>query len=300
MQKNKHTLLLGAHMSIAQNFEHALQLGESIGCTAIQIFTKSNRQWVAKKISDQQAASFHEALKKTTIKSVITHATYLINIGSPDSATSKKSTAALIDELERCALLTIPYLVLHPGASLKTNEQECLERIADNINEALAKTPHTTNLLLETMAGQGSTIGNTFEQLALIREKVETKSRLGICFDTCHAFAAGYDFRTSQTYNKMWADFDATIGLTNLKAMHLNDSKKELGSHVDRHDDIGKGQLGLKVFELLVNDERFFDIPKILETPKTTGLLEDKKNMETIKSLISLKTRKALDMEESE
>lgn len=300
MQKNKHSLLLGAHMSIAQNFENALELGESIGCTAIQIFTKSNRQWAAKKISDAQAVAFHQALKTTTIKTVITHATYLINIGSPDSTTSKKSTDALIDELERCALLTIPFLVLHPGASLKSNQQECLERIAENINEALAKTPKKTMLLLETMAGQGSTIGNTFEQLALIREKIEIKSRVGICFDTCHAFAAGYDFRTPGMYNKMWDDFDATIGLASLKAMHLNDSKKELGSHVDRHDDIGKGQLGLKPFELLINDERFFDIPKILETPKTIGLLEDKKNIQTIKALISHKTRKALGIEENE
>lgn len=287
-------------MSIAQNFGNALELGESIGCTAIQIFTKSNRQWAAKKISDEQVAAFQEALKTTSVKSVITHATYLINIGSPDSAISKKSTTALIDELERCSLLTIPFLVLHPGASLKSNEQECLERIAENINEALAKTPHTTTLLLETMAGQGSTVGNSFEQLAFIRERVETKKRLGVCFDTCHAFVAGYDFRTIESYNKMWEKFDATIGLANLKAIHLNDSKKELGSHVDRHEDIGKGQLGTKAFELLINDERFFDIPKILETPKTVGLLEDKRNIDVIKNLISPEARRALGMEDNE
>lgn len=298
MQKNKHSLLLGAHMSIAQNFENALQLGESIGCTAIQVFTKSNRQWAAKPITDEQAASFCNALKAGSIKSVIAHATYLINIASPDIATSNKSTNALIDELERCSLLNIPALVLHPGATLKSNERECIERIAQNINEALTKTSPATTLLLETMAGQGSTVGNSFEQLALIQEKVEKKSRLGICFDTCHAFAAGYDFRTPDTYHKMWHDFDNIIGIENLKAIHLNDSKKELNSHVDRHEDIGKGQLGLKPFELLINDKRFFDIPKILETPKTIGLLEDKKNIETVKALISLETRELLGLKE--
>ena len=146
MTTKKHRLLLGAHMSIAGGLDKSIERGASIGCSTIQIFTKSNRQWSARKISDDQAAAFHQALKKTTIKSVITHATYLINIGSPDSATSKKSTAALIDELERCALLTIPFLVLHPGASLKSNEQECIERITQNINEALAKTPNTTTI----------------------------------------------------------------------------------------------------------------------------------------------------------
>jgi len=298
MTKKEHTLLLGAHMSISGSFESALTLGESIGCTAIQIFTKSNRQWKAKEITDEQATSFHQALETSSIKWVVAHATYLINIGSPEHEMAEKSTLALIDELNRCSRLKIPYLVLHPGAHLKTNEQECLQRIAQNINHALTKASGNTMLLLETMAGQGSTVGNTFEQLALIREQVEAKSKLGICFDTCHAFVAGYNFTTPQSYNNMWEHFDQTIGLSNLKAIHLNDSKKGVGSRVDRHEDIGKGQLGLETFRLLINDKRFFDIPKILETPKTDGLLEDAKNMKTIKDLISSETAKILGLEQ--
>lgn len=298
MQKHTHNLLLGAHMSIAQKFENSLELGESIGCTVIQVFTKSNRQWAAKPITDEQASSFAKAYTESSIQSVVAHASYLINIGSPDDATSMKSTNALIDEILRCEKLTIPLLVLHPGASLKGDRKESLDRVADNINKALSAVSGNVTLLLETMAGQGSTVGNTFQEIAYIRDQVTKKSKLGVCFDTCHAYAAGYDFTDQKTYNEMWDLFDATIGIKNLKAIHLNDSKKELGSGVDRHEDIGKGKLGLKPFELIINDERFFDIPKILETPKSDGLLEDIKNLKTIKSLISAETRKKLNLKE--
>lgn len=295
MTQHKHRLLIGAHMSVAGGFEKSLERGESIGCTTIQIFTKSNRQWHASKITPEEAATFIEAQKNSPISPVIAHCTYLINIGSPTKDIEQKSVAALSKELERCQELGITDLVLHPGSRLDTDETECLNRIADNLNEIFAASNTSTRILLETMAGQGSTVGNTFEQLATILERSAFKKRLGVCFDTCHAFAAGYDFRTEETYEAMWKEFDRVIGLQNLHAIHVNDSKKELGCNVDRHENIGEGQLGLKPFELLFNDERFFDIPKILETPKD-DLNEDAKNIATIMGLLSESTRKKLGL----
>ncbi|HLW72787.1 MAG TPA: deoxyribonuclease IV [Candidatus Babeliales bacterium] len=290
--KKKHSLLFGAHMSIAGEMHLAIERGKSIGCTAIQIFTKSNRQWHAKAITDKEADSFKKAWKESSIQSIIAHASYLINIGSPDSELEKKSVYALELELNRCTMLDIPYLVLHPGSSTKGDEQECLARISQNIDKLLAKIPHC-NILLETMAGQGTSVGYTFEHLAQIIKHSEHKKRLGVCFDTCHAFAAGYDFSTEKTYNLMWEQFDKIVGINKIKAFHINDSQKDLGSRVDRHTDIGKGKMGLKAFKLLFNDPTFFDIPKILETPKN-DLSDDKKNMDTLFSLLTEKTRTLL------
>jgi len=291
MQK-KHSLLLGAHMSIADNMYLAIERGESIGCSAIQIFTKSNRQWKAKPISNQDALLFKKTWKDSSVRSIIAHASYLINIGSPHKETEKKSVDALILELTRCAELGIPYLVLHPGSHTKTDEQSCIARISKNINKILDATSHCT-ILLETMAGQGTNVGYTFEQLAQIIRNTEHKSRIGVCFDTCHAFAAGYDFRTKDTYTLMWEKFDKTVGLNKLKAIHINDSQQDLGSRVDRHTDIGKGKIGLEAFKLLCNDERLFDIPKILETPKK-NLSDDKKNLQVLMGLLTKKTRTLL------
>lgn len=293
---HQHRLLLGAHMSIAGGFEQAIIRGESIECTTIQLFTKSNRQWNAKQITDEQTELFKQTLKKSSIAPVITHASYLINIGSSDLTTQKKSVAALAEELTRCHMLGIPYLVLHPGSSTGASEKEGLQWISDNLNEALAQTPGSTMILLENMAGQGSSACYKFEHLAFLYKESEHKKRIGICFDTCHAFAAGYDFRTEATYKQLWHDFDEIIGLQHLKAMHINDSKKELGSRVDRHEEIGKGHIGLKAFELLFNDEQFFDVPKILETPKDT-LPDYAHNMLVIKNLISDKNKKKLGIE---
>ena len=268
MTKKKHSLLLGAHMSISGGLEKSIERGESINCTAIQIFTKSNRQWTAKKLTDDSRSLFKERVKDSFIRSIIVHATYLINLGSPDIQTNKKSVTAVCEELKRCEQLDIPYLVLHPGSHLKSGEKTCLEKISDALNTIFEKTPGKTMILLENMAGQGSQVCYSFEQLAYIRSRSAYKKRLGICFDTCHAFAAGYDFRTQGSYTKIWKQFDTIIGLENLKAIHINDSKKELGSKIDRHEEIGKGKIGLEAFRLLFNDKRFFDIPKILETPK--------------------------------
>jgi deoxyribonuclease IV len=293
--KKKSHLLLGAHMSISGGFEKAIERGTSIGCTTIQIFTKSNRQWHAKPISQEEADLFRKAVKDSDIHPIVAHATYLINIGSPDKTIESKSIKAVIDELQRCTILGIPYLVLHPGSHVDTDEATCLERIAHNLDKIFEADSSNTKILLETMAGQGSSVCYSFDQIATIRNLSSQKARIGVCFDTCHAFVAGYDFTTPHGYKTMWADFDSIIGLNHLYAIHVNDSKKGLGSYVDRHEEIGKGVIGLEAFKLLFNDSRFFDIPKILETPK--GELEDDlRNMQTIRSLLSEATTEKLNI----
>lgn len=286
MTKKNTPLLIGAHMSTVGGFEKAIERGASIGCTTVQIFTKSNRQWRAKAISDEEAATFKSTAIKLHIAVIVAHATYLINIGSPDAATRNKSIQAVIDELHRCEKLGITYLVLHPGSHLSTNEEECLISIADSINTILEKAPGNTTLLIENMAGQGSIVCYTFEQIKYVLDRCNIPARIGVCFDTAHAFAAGYDFRDRKSYDALWKQFDTIIGLSRLKVIHLNDSKKELGSRVDRHEDIGRGLIGLDGFKLLINDHRLALIPKILETPKES-LEDDLRNIETIKSLIS-------------
>lgn len=289
--KKKHTLLLGAHMSVEGGLANAFKRGASIGCSTIQIFTKSNRQWFAKKITQEEADNFKKAQKTNGIAPVVAHASYLLNLGSPRKEVQARSTNALATELERCDLLNIPYLVLHPGARLDSDIDTCIETIAHNLDVAFQKSNGKTMVLLETMAGQGSVVGSTFEEIAKIRNLTKEKKKVGVCLDTCHAFSAGYDFTSKATYKKLWDQFDATIGLKNLKAIHINDSKKELGAKVDRHAEIGEGEIDLEGFKLLFNDSRFFDIPKILETPKTC-LEDDKKNMDKLKALLSEKTKK--------
>ncbi len=292
----KQPLLLGAHMSGAGGLEQAIVRGQAIGCTTIQLFTKSNRQWRARPLTTQEIELFKQTKKNSTIQSIAAHAAYLINIGSANSEVREKSVASLKQELERCQLLEIPYLIIHPGARGKNlEEQECLALIADNINQVLATTPGSTMLLLETMAGQGSNVCFSFEQLAQIIAQVKQKERIGVCLDTCHVFAAGYDLRSQEQYEHMWQQFDATVGLNYLKVIHVNDSKKKLGSRVDRHEHIGKGELGIEPFRLLFNDPRFFAIPKILETPKESDQ-EDIVNMQTIKDVINSKTKELIEI----
>ncbi len=286
-------------MSISGGMEKAIERGASIGCTTIQIFTKSNRQWQAKPLAQEEIDDFKETAKRLKMGPIVAHATYLINIASADTKISNASTHALAMELARCQSLDIPYLVLHPGSYGKGTPEEGLERISAHLDAILEKVPGTTMILLETMAGQGTALGWTFEQLATIIEKTKHNKRLGICFDTCHAFVAGYDFSTPSSYEALWKDFDRIVGLNRLKVIHVNDSKKGRGSRVDRHEHIGKGTLGLEPFTLLFNDPRFFDVPKILETPKATEepFAEDTMNMETIKNLLSSETRKLLNVE---
>lgn len=296
MIEKKHRLLLGAHMSIAGSLERAVLQGKEVGCTTIQIFTKNNRQWHAVPLNNQQVSLFKESCATLEMYPVVAHATYLINLAATDPKTEEQSLLSLINELERCDTLGIPLLVLHPGSYGKNSPDKALVQVAQNLSIALEKAKSKTIIALETMAGQGTSLCETFEQIATLISLSPYKDRLGICFDTCHAFAAGYDFSSPDSYHQMWHHFNATIGLKNLKVIHLNDSKKPRGSNVDRHEHIGKGQLGLEPFRLIMNDKRFFDIPKILETPKDEAhpLLDDTMNIEVIKSLLSETTQQLL------
>jgi len=286
--KEKNQYLLGAHVSITGGFFKAIEEGTQIGCTAIQIFTKSNRQWHARSITDNEAQEFITAQKNSDIKIVAAHASYLINLGSATPDVQKKSFTALVNEIKRCQKLQIPFLVLHPGTAEQKNRELTIQETGKLINQALQATSDcTTTVLVETMAGQGKSIGSSFEELAMILDQVSDKKRIGICFDTCHAFAAGYDFRTQETYDETFTKFDDMIGLQYLKIFHLNDSKKEIASHVDRHEDIGKGAINLQAFAMIINDPRFVNIPKILETPVAGIAIDDyKKNIETLIGLI--------------
>ncbi len=287
-------VLLGAHMSIAGDLSKALLEGASIGCTTIQIFTKSNRQWGAKQFTKEEIALFKKTQKETGIDPVICHASYLINLASASTDTYHKSVAALKEEVDRCAQLDIPYLVLHPGSAVSNSQEKAEEQIIQGLNQVLKKET-TVTILLETMAGQGTSIGSTFEQLAHIRHGVTHKHAVGFCADTCHLFAAGYDLSTPTHYHALWELFDKQLGLSHLKAIHLNNSKKELGSKVDRHEDIKTGKIPMKAFELLMNDERFFDVPKILETPKES-LTDDERNIKALLETMSPLTRKTFLM----
>ena len=285
---NQKMSLVGAHVSISGGFDHAILRGEKIGANCIQIFTKSNRQWSAKKISEEDVAKFLSQQKKSTIQIVVAHASYLINLGSSTTSVVQKSIDALVEELQRCDMLKIPFLILHPGTMRNNNEQESLQEIAQNINTVLQKAkPKHVTLLLETMAGQGSTVGNTFEQLATILKHVKHKKQIGICVDTCHIFASGYVFDAPATYKKLWQDFDKTIGLNKLKVFHMNDSKKNAGARVDRHEHIGKGMINPQAFKLLMQDPKFKKIPKILETPKGADeFADDIKNIKALQKYL--------------
>lgn len=283
MKKEK-KLLLGAHMSISESIDLALIRGASIGCTSIQIFTHSNRQWAIKKLNKDSIDKFLKAKKETGIDSIVSHASYLINLCSSNKDTLQKSLITLLGELEHCNKLEIEYLVLHPG-SANGKKEETIIQLSDSLNNVFSIDKSNVMILIELMAGQGNSIGSSFEELQSIIENVKNKDRIGVCFDTCHAWAAGYDFSDEKKYKKMWHDFDKIIGLEKLKVIHMNDSKKELGSNVDRHENIGKGKLGLEAFRLIMNDKHFDHIPKLLETPKT-DLKEDQENMKILKSLI--------------
>ena len=264
---------LGAHMSAAGGLYKAFARGEKAGCDSMLVFTKSNRQWKAKPITNEDVEKYREAAAEYAhIHPVAVHASYLINIASPDEALWEKSYQALKVEVERAAAFDLPLLTFHPGSFVKSDAQSGMERIAKGLKRLLRETAVTApnlTVCLETMAGQGTNIGSVFEQLAAILVKVGDDERLGICFDTCHVFAAGYDIRTPETYAATMAAFDQTIGLDRLKCFHLNDSKHELGSHKDRHEHIGQGFIGAAGFANFVNDPRWADYPAHLETPKT-------------------------------
>ncbi len=269
-------MYLGAHVSIAKSIALAPERGKSIGCEAIQIFTKNQRQWRAREIGGEEAKEFEENMKKNEIKEAVAHVSYLINLGSSNSELWKKSLESFMHETNRCDVLGIDHLVIHPGTN--RDESEGIKRIAEGINRAIESS--NVIIALETTAGQGNSIGHRFEQLSSIIELTD-KKRVSVCFDTCHTYAAGYDIKES--YEKVMEEFDSVIGMKHLSTIHLNDSKGSCGSHLDRHEHIGKGALGTETFRRLVNDKRLSKVPGILETPG--GDEEFKKNLDTLKAL---------------
>ncbi len=281
--------ILGAHLSIAGGFEMAVQEAHRSQCDCVQLFTKNNNQWRAKPITDDQVARFQLELRQLKITHPISHSSYLINLASPDRALWRKSLDAFIIELQRAAQLGIPYVVLHPGAFTSSSPASGLRRIVQALNEVQRQTADVkSSCLLETTAGQGSVLGWRFEHLAHILDRVRDPERLGICFDTCHVFAAGYPLGSEKEYRATMRELNQVIGIKQIKAFHLNDSKRELGSRVDRHEHIGRGAMGLDPFRLLLNDRRFRRIPMYLETPKGTegGRPLDVINLETLRSLV--------------
>jgi deoxyribonuclease-4 len=279
--------LLGAHMSIAGGVGNAFLEGKKVDCDAIQIFTKSSRQWAAKPYTKEEIAQFHGNRKETGIASVVAHDSYLLNLGSPDPALRQRSVAAFIDEFERCEVLGVTNLIAHPGAHVGAGETEGIKTISRSLDEVHKACPgYRAKITLEITAGQGSNLGYRFEQIANMIDATHESDRLRVCFDTEHAFAAGYDIRTKEGYERTFSEFDEAIGIDLLAAFHLNDSKKEFHSRVDRHEHIGKGFIGVEAFRLLMNDKRFWGLPMCLETPKGPDLKEDRENLTLLRSLI--------------
>jgi len=275
---------LGAHMSIAGGIDLAIERGASIGCTAIQLFTKSTSQWAARPLPDDEVGRFKAARVRSGIASVMAHDSYLINLCSPDDALWEKSVEACHLELQRCERLGIETLVVHPGGHMGQGEDFGVRRLAQAIDVIHARLPGSgVSIALETMAGQGTVIGHRFGQLSRTIALTSDPERVGVCLDTCHVFAAGYDLRTKTAYGETMREFEGEIGLRRLRAVHVNDSKRELGSRVDRHEHIGKGCLGLDAFRLLMTDPRLEHLPLVLETPKDEKTLkEDVLNLNTL------------------
>ena len=267
MQNKKY---IGAHVSASGGVENAPVNAAAIGATAFALFTKNQKQWFAKSLTDENIEKFKANCREHGYipEQILPHDSYLINLGHPEEDGLKKSRRAFLDEMQRCEQLGITMLNFHPGSHLKKiSEDDCLQRIAESVNMALDKTKGVT-AVIENTAGQGSNMGYRFEHLARIIELTDDKSRVGVCLDTCHSWAAGYDFGSEEGYEKLWKEFDDIVGLKYLKGMHLNDAKKELGSRVDRHAPIGKGFIGEQGFIRLMKDPKLNGIPMILETPE--------------------------------
>jgi deoxyribonuclease-4 len=278
-------------MSIARGYEKALDRGYSIGCTAVQLFTKNASQWAAKPIVEADTDLFSASLERCGYQScdLVAHDSYLINLATTDDVLWEKSLTAFGVELDRCALLGIPALVTHAGAHMGSGEEAGLARISAGLERVLSERPgQNVTVLLETTAGQGTSLCYAFEHLRDVITALtpDSKARVGVCWDTCHLFAAGIDFTEEYKYERMVDSFDRIVGLDRLKAIHVNDSKKGLGSHVDRHEHIGKGMLGLEPFRYIMNDPRLAHLPKLLETPKGEDMAEDIENLATLRSLV--------------
>ncbi len=281
-------MLLGAHVSTAGGVDKSFDRAIELDCTAFQIFTKSNRQWNAKPLPADEVARYHQRQQETGIAPVVCHASYLLNLGTPDDALWHKSIDALVQELERCELLKIPQLVLHPGAHVKSGVEAGLARVAAGLDIVHNRLPDVqVKVALEITAGQGTTLGSTFEEIAAIINACQQNERLAVCFDTCHALAAGYEFRTPESYQAVISKFEQVIGLERLKVIHVNDSQKDLGSHVDRHDHIGDGCIGLEPFGYFLNDSRLREVPFLLETPVEDDPGDNQRNLAKLRSVLA-------------
>jgi deoxyribonuclease IV len=281
--------ILGAHESIAGGYDKAVERAHQCGANCLQLFTKNNNQWAARDITSAEVKRFRGAMDTLGITHPIVHDSYLINLASPDPRLWQKSVDAFVVELHRAETLGIFYVVTHPGAFTTATEEAGLENIVRAIDETSSQTRDLkARCLLETTSGQGTTLGWRFEQLAWVFDRVKEPDRLGVCFDTCHVFAAGYPLGTPKDYNATMATFDRLLGVDRIKAFHLNDSRRERGSRIDRHEHIGRGQLGIEPFRLLLGDPRFRDVPMYLETPKGTedGEDLDAVNLRTLRSCL--------------
>jgi len=275
-------MLLGVHCSIKGGLQNAFHEAKSLGIDTFQVFTKNQKQWKEKIIDTEEKSGFLNTYKTSRVKMIFSHASYLINLASNDDSLWVRSTKALIDEVQRCHDLGLNFTILHPGSAKELGKQKGIKKTIQALKTTLRATKNSTvKILLENTAGQGTSIGYRFEHLKQIMDGVDS-SRIGMCFDTCHAFAAGYDIRTKSGFEGTMEGLDNIIGLKNLHAIHLNDSKGELGSHLDRHEHIGKGKLGLEPFRQIMN--RFTHIPKVIETPKKNNM--DAVNLEVLRGLI--------------
>lgn len=290
---------IGAHMSIEGGLYRAVERAQDVDATALQIFVKSARQWRAKPLVPAEVARFRKALAASGLAPyTLAHASYLINLAAPDDVVRERSIEALRDEIARCAALGVPFLVVHPGSHVGSGEVAGLERVALALDRALAPAGRrrsadfsTVTVLLENTAGQGSNLGHRFEHLGAIFDTMRNADRLGVCYDTCHALAAGYDFRDARGYRRTMAALEQACGAQRLRAFHFNDSKHALGSRRDRHEHIGRGAVGLEGFRRILADRRFRDLPMVLETPKGPELAEDRENLATLRGLIPASRR---------
>jgi len=277
---------LGAHMSIAGGLARALERGAELGCGAVQIFLKNQRQWAARPLGEEEVRAFEAARRRTRIRSVFAHASYLINLAAPDPVAWRRAVDVFVDELTRSEALGLDCLVIHPGSHLGAGREAGLARVTAALDEALRRTPgYRVRVALETTAGGGHAIGRTFGELAALLDRSARPERLGVCLDTCHLHAAGYDLRTPAGYRATMDECAATVGARRLLAFHLNDARAPRGSGLDRHEHIGKGMLGLPPFRRLLWDPRFARVPKVLETPKEPEPVADRKNLATLRAL---------------
>ena len=291
---------LGAHMSIAGGMHLAVERAARVDATALQLFVKSARQWRAPALSEGDVESFRARVEESGLgRHTMAHASYLINLAAPDAVVRERSVAALRIELGRCSRLGIPFLVLHPGSHMGAGETTGLRRVARALDRVLdppagrqgkARTDGV-HVLLELTAGQGTNLGSRFEHIAEILQLCRVADRLGVCFDTCHVLAAGYEFRDARSYRRTFRRFDELIGLDRLRGFHLNDSRHGLGSRRDRHEHIGHGEVGLEGFRLILNDRRFRDRPMVLETPKGEDLAEDRRNLSVLREMLPRERR---------